>query len=128
MGSPEGPEFQAYLDQLIESTRNGSMRWVEVNPTTFSWLVPSPRQARLLLQRVERNVPTAVPGGRTTVTKKISYVFQAFDQNNPRISVDSFENAELTKKLEVLFELIRSAAIRADLDFLKSILPPKGTA
>jgi len=128
MPEQESQELQSYLDGLISATREGSVQWTSVNPTTFIWQT---QNARLTLQRVEKATPIMVTGGRITQQRKVSYVFQAHElvKQQPsgaialqqRFSIEGSENEQLNHKLAELFDAIRSGIFRKGLDFLKQL-------
>lgn len=126
MSSPESSEFKAYVEQLIEATRTGSMKWVEVNPTTFVWDTGEPQRARLTLQRVER-VERVMIAGRLTQQKRITYLLSATDlrTNQTRLSLSGADDPDLNTAFENLYKLVIADKAHRNLEFLKSLLPPK---
>ncbi len=130
MANPESAEMLAYLSQLIDATRSGSIRWVRVNPTTFAWDTRTPTPARLVLQRLQRTVIQRMgatrSAGATLPPIETYYVFQALDTGvgEQRTTLNGAENTELNPKLDELYRTIVSTNSRADLEFLKSLLPP----
>ncbi len=119
----EPSELNAYLEELIAATRAGSIVWARVNPSTFAWDTQSPVLAKVILQQVERRVPPTSPIAK--IEKQ--YVFQVFDmgQGQQRLSLNGADDPLVNQKLDYLFESISSELSRRDLDFLKSLLPPK---
>jgi hypothetical protein len=128
MPSPESDELSKYLDQLIEATRDGSMKWVEANPTTLVWDTRSPTPARLALQRFDQQLPVNLEG-RTALKKVTRHVLQVLDTSShtptQRMMLSGTEDEELNDKLKSLFEAAKSAMVRQSFDFLKSIIPTK---
>lgn len=122
----ESSDLRTYVDQLAEATRSSSIKWKDVNPTTFVYETGSAKPASLVLQRLERIVATKTKDGQIVPTKKYSYRFYANEGGVNRLSIDSSEDAEVNQSLETLFDLIKSEVSRETLDFLKSILPAKG--
>jgi hypothetical protein len=125
MPSLESSDLRAYVDQLAEATRNGSIKWRDANPTTFIYETGSVKPAGLMLQRLERAVATKTEDGRIVPIKKFSYRFYANEGPVNRLTIDSSGDAGVNQSLETLFELIKSEISRETLDFLKSILPAK---
>jgi hypothetical protein len=134
MPSPESNELQGknelqgYLDELIAATRKGSIQWVAANPTTFLWDTGAElRGARISLQRVDRTVPTTGIGGIRGMRRMAAYIFQAFEIEQGRlvlrVSVDSSEDESVGKKLETLFDFIKTGVSRKGLEFLKDLIP-----
>jgi len=133
MPGQESQELQSYLDGLIAVTRAGSVQWTSANPTTFIWQTEN---ARFTVQRVEKTGPVVLGVGRISQQKKISYVFQAHElvkqaagggltTLQQRFSIEGSENEELNRKLDELFDAIRSGIFRKGLEFLKEHLPTK---
>jgi len=129
MASPSSDDYKAYIDQIIEATRSGTMAWTQVNPTTFVWEIRGPQAGRLTLQRVARAATTPSPVATTRPVLGIvsSYVLQVTDlgTNENRLVISSEQDEILNKQFETLYGLIRSEIARKNLDFLKSLIPPK---
>ena len=130
MQQNERTALLAYIADLSNATAVGKISWRSVNPTTFVWEAPSPQNARLSLQRVERvvAVSTAMVGGRPVPQQKKQtfYLIQAFDQPGsatPIMNVDSSDDIELNQRLSELFELIKTGVSEKTLEFLRSMLP-----
>lgn len=128
-----------YLNELIDATQKGLVRWKAVNPTTFFWDAVSDgkRTGRISLQKVQRNIVPRIPGPRPSGIAigspgvHTSYIFQAIDfnqaPNTPRISIDTYNQTQLNSKLEALFNLAGEGISKQDLDFLKGLLPQSKT-
>jgi len=118
-------EFLKYLSQLIEATQSGKMRWAKENPTTFTWTTNSPRPAKIILQKIDRQNRVRDSIGRLLVNTTSSFVFQVIEPNTniQKLYSDDPNDAELQKNLEVLYRSIQNSIAQAGLDFLKSILP-----
>ena len=129
MPSFDKNEIKAYLEQLVTATQKGSMSWLEVNPTTYSWDTAKPISARLTVQLVTRQIPSRQPSGQITIRQTKGYLFQAVEIQRTgqkvRLSVNGIDDEELNAQLEILYEAIASRVTEQSLDFLKSILPPK---
>jgi hypothetical protein len=128
MPSPEITEFQTYLDGLIEATRNGSVQWNMVNPTTYVWESGGlGKGARVNLQRLDRTVAVRAPGGAIVSKRMPSYIFQASERSEgeiiQRVFIESGQDEELNRKFDVLYEVIKSGLSTKGMEFLKSILP-----
>jgi hypothetical protein len=125
--NPDAPELRAYIDELIERTREGNLDWKEANASTFYW--ERGVIARLNLQRTERTVlkfPSNPQGGNKRET---NYILQAFEvaanQWSVRFVIDGTTDAGLNDSLGVLFEEVRALIYRRNMKFLKDLLPPR---
>ncbi|MGA3035549.1 MAG: hypothetical protein ABSD70_19875 [Terracidiphilus sp.] len=137
MSNSESEALQAYVSDLIAATKSGKVNWKPVNPTTFVWETGAPRNARVILQRVDRVMQVPVPGTQIVAGRaqprfvqqnQTSFVFQAFDGvlPTPALNLDSANDPELTKHLTDLFETVKTGISEKTLEFLRSILPSEG--
>ena len=130
MPDPESGEIKSYVEQLIAATLGGTMKWTQVNPTTYVWDTRVPQPARLSLQRLERQELRPSLGQPIPSIQKVhSFVFQAFESQPggtliQRLGIASQENKELNQLLDKLFQTIDQLRTRQSLDFLKNIIPP----
>jgi hypothetical protein len=127
MASPEAIELRGYLVNLINATREGTIQWRSVNPTTFVYETGTEEKgARLTLQRLERTVRTVV-GGRIVANKSFSYLLQAHEVIGGRmtlkVNIDGDDDDDANERLSSLFDIVKSGLSRKGLDFLKEILP-----
>jgi hypothetical protein len=120
------PEIQEWVNLVIKSTDSGDIKWKILNPTSYAWEIPAPKNARVTLQRVERMVATQTAPGRILQRKDVQYLLQVIDigkQPSPVVTLNGAEDPELNAQLEKLFGMVSSAATRENIDFLKSLLP-----
>src|SRR6267378_2068619 len=126
MPDPESGEIKSYVEQLIAATLGGTMKWTQVNPTTYVWDTRVPQPARLSLQRLERQELRPSLGQPIPSIQKVhSFVFQAFESQPggtliQRLGIASQENKELNQLLDKLFQTIDQLRTRQSLDFLKN--------
>ena len=129
--SPESLELLKYLEELTQSTRNGTIDWKEANPTTYVWesRTRHDRAARVSLQRVDRNIQRTV-AGRNFIQRETHYILQAFELPMPignpqqKFSASGAEDQEVNEKLRILFEEVQAGVARKGLQFLREFLPP----
>lgn len=129
MPSFEKTEMMTYLDQLIEAARNGSMNWVEVNPTTYSWDTSNPVPARLTLQLIVQQAQTRQANGQVVSRNVKRYFFHALEMQplgpKLRVAVNGADDTDLNDQLERLYEAVQATVSQEGINFLKSILPRK---
>jgi len=127
MASASNNEVLVYLNEIVEATRSGSIKWTEANPSTYVWnSLQPPTPARIVVQKVDRpELRPASPLPRyITVT---TYVFQAVEVRTgaTRFSLNGADDESANTKLEELYEAIKVSIKRSGLEFLKGVLPPK---
>jgi hypothetical protein len=125
MPSVEPGALRAWLDRVIESTLNGSIRWVSVNPTTYSWDATNP-PGKVILQGVER-VEKVMEANRPTTKKTRTHLLNVVDMQRGRIvtTLDGAEDVAANTQLDVLFGAVKSIEERELANFLQSMLPPE---
>jgi hypothetical protein len=129
MPGPESNELQTYLEEIIAATRQGSIQWESANPTTFVWDTGSAiKGARLSLQLVNRIIRPIGLGGAPGSPRRVpSYILQAFEMSNGvrnlKVSINGAEDESTNRKLETLYEFIKTGVSRKGLDFLKGLIP-----
>ncbi len=112
-------EYKILLADFIKGTREGSVEWVRVNPTTYAW---ENNRGKVNIQRVEKKRAIMTSSGISTVTDR-NYFLRAYDLNGDSIvSVSSSEYSELEDELRSVFDLAAEAAASRGLKFLKGML------
>jgi hypothetical protein len=123
------PELRAWMEQVIAGTTAGIIKWKAANPTTYTWDVPPPKMARVILQRVERIDNPQVSPGRVEQRKVSFYLLHVLDLGKPQLgqvpvlTLNGSEDSEGNAQLDRLFEIITAVITRETFDFLNSLLP-----
>jgi hypothetical protein len=119
------PELTEWLNQVITGTDLKNIEWKQLNPTTYSWEQPG-KPGRVILQRVERVENYQAGQGRIGQRKLVQFLLQVFElpnTQNPVITLNGAVDQEVNTQLARLYDIIASAMMRENLDFLKSLLP-----
>jgi hypothetical protein len=120
------PELHLWVDVVIKLTDSGEIKWKQLNPTSYSWEQVAPKNARVILQRVERLMPFRTAQG-SVAQKKVSYyilqVFETAKQPSPMVTLNGPDDAESNTQLEKLYSIVEKVSERENLDFLNSLLP-----
>jgi|ERR1700731_235822 len=119
------PELKQWLIEVIKGTEAGSIEWKQINPSTYSWEQVG-KAGRVILQRVERTENYQTNVGRVAQRKVVQFLLQVFEltkTQNPVVTLNGAEDQEANSGLAKLYDIIASALMRENLDFLKSLLP-----
>src|SRR5689334_6252883 len=124
MNESESTILGQYLDRIIADTQAGKMVWVRNNPTTFVWqkTVSQTREAQINLQQIKVMEVLPNQSGVLQAQNVDHYLFQVFDHNTLRLSVNTQEELKHKPKLKRLFQVVSTHLERESLDFLKKII------
>jgi len=120
-------ELGKYIEEVIQSTKDGLIKWEPANPTTYVWDKAGPPSVRLTLQLVMRT-RTSIEENRRVVKNLPYYILNVYEfedtgRLNLREGIDGSEREALDKSLGGLFNLIRDERIQKDREFLRGTLP-----
>ena len=125
----EREEIAGYVDDLLEATTAGRIRWTDVNPSTFVAITSSNAgPAQLVLQRIERGVvrerKDAAGIVLHTPEKRITHSLTVANQpRDMNIVIDGEADPRMDEKLGALYAQATERVISVKLDFLRSTLP-----
>ena len=112
--------IEGVVDDLIQRTRSGVLRWYKLNPSTYQWVGS---QGKITIQKVspKRQLMVSIPG--IPEQKSTLILAVADSQDDERLSIRSDEESSAEAMLAQLFEEIGGAYLDEGVQFTRTILP-----